>query len=236
MRPNFLRLSTLVVGISGFAHVAGTQTPPVRELQSIIVRSTETFSNIFGIRQLPDGRVLLNDGVRRQLLLLDRNLSHPVVLLDSTSDGAHSYGVMAAPIIPYVGDSTLFVDGASRSLLVIDPLGRVVRTMAAPQPADLRRLLYVQSFADSHGNLSYQIAGSLVTMHTTDEATGNSVNRSHQTDSSVIVRANFETRVVDSIGRLKQDNSSRTVITISADGRRFCASCRFSAHSLRHGA
>ena len=128
---------------------------PVRELAPIEATSVEPFANIFGVRALPNGEVLVNDALRRQVVVLDGRLQLARVVLDSSGHDTQSYGPRAAPTIPYRGDSTLFVDVIGRSLLVIDGSGKIARVMAAPNPRDLDALYFSPASADADGNLIY---------------------------------------------------------------------------------
>jgi hypothetical protein len=85
------------------------------------------------VRHLPDGRVLVNDIVGRRVVMFDSALSLVTVVADTTSATANAYGVQPGGLIAYKGDSTLFVDPASLSMLLIDPSGKVARVMAAPR-------------------------------------------------------------------------------------------------------
>jgi hypothetical protein len=169
---------------------------------------------------LAGGKVLVNDGARRRLLMLDEKLSNPKVVIDSVSESGNSYGPRAAPLIPYLGDSTLFVDGTSLSLLVIDPFGKVAHVMSAPKPGDLRFLAGGTSGVDKLGNLIYR--GAQVT--TVQQNHGPAAPAAAPTitqppDSAPILRANFDTRAVDTIGRVKVPNGTRMSVTHGADGK-----------------
>jgi hypothetical protein len=84
--------------------------------------------------------VLVNDQVGRRVLLMDSTLKLLGVVADSTSSTASAYGPRPGGLIAYRGDSTLFVDPASLSMLVIDPAGKIARVMAAPRPSDVQLL------------------------------------------------------------------------------------------------
>jgi hypothetical protein len=114
-------------------------------------------------------------------------------VLDSASSSGRWYGPRAAPIIPYLGDSTFFVEGASRTLLVLSPTGAIARVASAPKPGDLSGLAYATTGIDANGNLIY-----LVHERRKDDPMG-----STRRDSAAIVRANFDTRMVDTLGRVK---------------------------------
>jgi hypothetical protein len=202
------------------ASVASAQSPvPIRELSAPDATTTASFGNIFGVRQLADGQVLVNDGVRRQLVVLDRNFATRTVVVDSVAEGGQSYGPRAAPLIPYLADSSLFVDGASLSLLVIDPHGKVSHVMSAPKPGDLRFLSGSASGVDAAGNLIYR--GALViTANRNGPATpGQLMAPIQPPDSAPIVRANFDTRMVDTVGRVKIQSGSKVSVTQDANGK-----------------
>jgi hypothetical protein len=107
----------------------------VRKLGPVVRTSAITFGGVQHIRRLSDGRVLVNDPSRHQVLLLDSTLANPVVVIDSVGGRDNSYGLRAGGIIPYRGDSTFFVDPTSSTLLLIDPAGKIARVMSMPTNA-----------------------------------------------------------------------------------------------------
>lgn len=200
--------------------IAAQQAVPVRDLSAPDAKTTQHFGNIFGLRQLAGGNVLVNDGVRRQLVMLDPSFNKRTVVIDSAAEGGQSYGPRASPLIPYLADSSLFVDGTSLSLLVIDPQGRVAHVMSAPKPGDLRFLAGSASGVDAQGNLVYR--GALVMTRNgppPGTAPGAPPPPMQPPDSSPIVRANFEDRSVDTVGRVKIQSGTRVSATQGADGK-----------------
>src|SRR3954469_24421813 len=107
----------------------------VRKLGPTIRTSAITFGGVQHIRRLSDGRVLVNDPSRHQVLLLDSTLANPVVVIDSIGGRDNSYGLRSGGIIPYRGDSTFFVDPTSSTLLLIDPAGKIAKVMSMPTNA-----------------------------------------------------------------------------------------------------
>lgn len=200
--------------------VLAQRSIPVRELSPADAKTTEHFGNIFGLRQLKDGGVLVNDGIRRQLVTLDATFTKRTVVVDSVTEGGQSYGPRASPLIPYLADSSLFVDGASLSLLVLDPAGKIAHVMSAPKPSDLRFLASASSGVDAQGNLIYR-APMIVTRSASSvpSAPGTAPAIPQPPDSASIVRANFETRMVDTIGRVKTQSGSRMNMTQGPDGK-----------------
>jgi hypothetical protein len=101
--------------------------PPIQRINTASALSVERLGAIVGVRELPDGRVLVNDGARRRLLLMDTTLKNVEVVLDSLSDIANTYGTRPGALIPYRGDSTLFIDPVSYAIVVLDQNGRMTR-------------------------------------------------------------------------------------------------------------
>src|SRR3954464_4138752 len=107
----------------------------VRKLGPVVRTSAITFGGVQHIRRLSDGRVLVNDPSRHQVLLLDSTLANASVVIDSIGGRDNSYGMRSGGIIPYRGDSTFFVDPTSSTLLLIDPAGKIARVMSMPTSA-----------------------------------------------------------------------------------------------------
>ncbi len=204
-----------ILGLATAVPALGAQDSiPVRSLSAVQATSTHSFANVFSVRALSDGRLLVNDGVRRQLVLLDARLSRPRVVLDSVAVGGQGYGPTSSPSLRYLGDSTLFVDGASLSLVVLDPSGRIARVQSAPKPGDLRYVAGALSGIDAVGNLVYQTLPRLTGMGRAQPG-----QLSRNGDSATIVRANFAQRTVDTLARFRSSfaNTSRT--TLNAAGQ-----------------
>lgn len=207
--------------LAGHAPIAFAQAAiPVRELATVDAKTPQHFGSIFNVRQLNDGKVLVNDGLHRQLVVLDQNLANPNVLIDSVSVGGQSYGPRAAPLIPYLKDSTLFVDGPSSTLLVIDPNGKIAHVMSAPKPQDIGALAGASSGIDAKGNLIYR-APTRITRNASGAppTPGKPMDAIQAPDSAAIVRANFDTREVDTLARVKVASASRLSMTQDANGK-----------------
>lgn len=215
-----LATSALVGSFAGASVAAAQQAVPVRELSPADAKTTQLFGQIFGVRQLAGGKVLVNDAGRRQLVVVDDKLGNPKVVIDSVSEGGQSYGPRAAPLIPYLADSSLFVDGTSLSLLVIDPTGKVSHVMSAPKSGDLRFMAGSPSYTDAKGNLLYRGALTVTAAGRGGSPTpGGGLPTIQVPDSSPVVRANFDTRQVDTIGRVKIQSGTRTNLSQDANGK-----------------
>ena len=93
--------------------------PAVRRIASAQAVSAEVLGAITNVRHLPDGRILLNDGARRRLLMLDSTLQQVTVVLDSLTEVENAYGTGAGTVLPYVGDSSVFIDPATLAMLTM---------------------------------------------------------------------------------------------------------------------
>jgi hypothetical protein len=142
-----------------FAGVAASQQlPPIRQIGPVVSASSETFGpNVF-VRHVKNG-VLVNDVMSRRLLMFDAALGKFSVVADTTPATANAYGGRTGGLIAYTGDSTLFVDAQSMSMLVIDPEGKVARVMSVPRSQDAGALgtpmLGTPAF-DAKGRLVYR--------------------------------------------------------------------------------
>src|SRR4051812_19281543 len=106
-----LQLTPTTLALCAAASVAAAQqTPPVRPLGAVSAKSSTPLVNVLNVRQLPNGNVLVNDVQGRKVLLLDGSLAPAGVVADSTSATANAYSGRTGSLIPYRGDSTLFVD------------------------------------------------------------------------------------------------------------------------------
>ena len=101
--------------------------PPVRRISTAQAVSTEELGAVNSVLEMADGRVLVNDGTRRRLLLMDTSLTTVAVVLDSLAEVANTYGTRPGTLIPYRADSVLFVDPVSYAVLVLDPAARITR-------------------------------------------------------------------------------------------------------------
>lgn len=166
---------------------------PSRQLGAVTATSTATLGSLAAVRQLPNGNVLVNDQARRRVLLMDSTLNLVRVVADSTS-AESGYGARPGGLIAYRGDSTLFVDPASLSMLVIDPGGKVVRVMAAPRANDVAFLA-----GGPFGNPGFDAKGRLVyrAFARPNFGPGGPGVQPVMPDSEAIVRFDLATRKLD---------------------------------------
>ena len=213
----------LVTTFAAAGTVAAQGAPPkiaVRMLPAAMATSTDTLGSIAAVRQLPNGNVLVNDQTRRRVVMLDKDLKMVALVADSTSSTNNAYGVRPGGMITYRGDSTLFIDPAGLSMLVIDPAGKIVRTMAAPRPNDVQ-FMTVPAFGapgfDAQNRLVYrQLDFGMRGMRAPEP--GKPFVPPAPPDSSVLVRFDLVSRKLDTLGFFKIPKSSVSA-TQDANGR-----------------
>ena len=195
--------------------------PPIRQLGPVTAVAKEPLGAVSSVRHLPDGRVLVNDILGRRVVMFDSSLSTVTVIADTTSATASAYGVRPGGLIAYRGDSTLFVDPASLSMLLIDPNGKITRVMSAPRANDVGFLVggpFGNPGFDPKGRLVYRAPPNFAAFR---PPAGGSGNRLPQfptpPDSAALVRFDLTTRKVDTVTFFKTPKFNLNM-TRSPDG------------------
>ena len=204
------------------AGAAGAQDRnAIRPLGPITARTAEPV-NVGGIRPLANG-VLVNDPRRRRVLLFDSQLSAYTVVADSTAETGNAYSGRIGGLYAYKGDSSLFVDPGSLSMLVIDASGKIARVMSVPRAQDAMMLSGAMGGAtyDGKGGLVYR---GMFRPQFRGGAAGGRIGADGSfappeiPDSAPILRIDFATRQVDTLGHVKTPKVKMDV-TRSEDGR-----------------
>src|SRR5665213_4358907 len=149
----------IVLALAGRSLLAQSALPPVRPIGPITAASPSEFTSISSIHVLSNGSVVVNDLSWRKVSLLDSTLAHSTVIADTTSATSMAYSSRLGGIIPYHGDTTLFVDPQSNSMLVLDGAGKVVRVMSVPKAQDATFLIggpFGNPGLDASGRLVYR--------------------------------------------------------------------------------
>ena len=136
--------------------------PPVRRIATAQALSTDELGAVNSVLELADGRVLVNDGTRRRLLLMDTTLKTVQVVLDSLAEVANTYGTRPGTLIPYRADSVLFVDPVSYAVLVLDPAARIARVRSIWRVQDTYLFTNPGNFygwpsVDAKGRIIYRV-------------------------------------------------------------------------------
>jgi hypothetical protein len=129
---------------------AGTllaQGVPTAKLTKPDATFPEPFSNVAGMHERSDGRLVISDRLERSVMLLDFETGE-MTPIGREGQGPGEY-VMPGPLFPYRGDSTLMVDfGAMRAVVLGGT--RVGRTVSLATPSGLP---LIPTAADARGRL-----------------------------------------------------------------------------------
>jgi hypothetical protein len=183
----------------------GQQQPPIRQLPAIAAKSAVQWNNIIGLRALPGGRVLVDDVIGRKVVLLDSTLSTVTIVADTTPATSTAYSGRIASIVAYRGDSTLFIDPQSMSMVVVDPNGKMTRVMALPRAEDAGMLggaIGSSAGLDAKGRLVYR-APFRFTRSGPPPTNGGLPQMPTPPESAAIVRVDLTTRQLDTVGIIK---------------------------------
>ncbi|MBI3791746.1 MAG: hypothetical protein HY275_12835, partial [Gemmatimonadetes bacterium] len=166
--------------------------------------AAEPLTTVSTVRALSNGRVLVNDINGRRLVSFDADLATFTVVADTTSATANAYASRIAGLVPWKGDSSLFVDPQTLSVLVIDPLGQVARVMSVPRADDAMALIGGPNGTpgvDAQGRLVYRGQPSMRSMMSAFQPRGEgaSVTTPQVPDSMPILRLTLATRKLDTV-------------------------------------
>jgi len=180
--------------------------PPVRRISTATAVSTEEIGAINSVLELRDGRVLVNDGTRRRLLLMDTTLKLVEVVLDSLAELSNTYGTRAGTLIPYRADSILFIDPGAFAVLVLDPAAHVTRVRSVWRPDEMG--YYMSPAAaqnnvgmpatDARGRVVYRISATPTPPKVAPPAGVPYIPS--PPDSAFIVGIDIDSRKIDTIG------------------------------------
>ena len=192
---------------------------PIHPLAPPTSTSSELLGSIAGLKELPGNRLLVNDVRGHRLLVFDATLSTFGVTADSNGTGGKGYPRAAgARIYNYLGDSAILVDGTSNVLVVIGPDGALGRAMALVKPADAIGLIAINAGVpgfDAKARLIYRgwPRGRPA------PPPGAAPPPPRTRDSIGIVRADFESRRLDTIASVSWPLQPPSVTTTGANGR-----------------
>jgi hypothetical protein len=188
--------------------------PPIRKITTAAAVSTEPLGGINSVIELRDGRVLVNDGTRRRLLVMDTTLSKVEVVLDSIAEVANTYGTRAGTLIPYHGDSVLFVDPTSYAMIVLDPTAKIARVRSVWRAQDLFLFtspnnVYGYPATDAKGRIVYRIFAQPAPPKVAPPP--GVPYFPPDPDSAFIVAMDIETRKLDTLGAIRTPKTLNTI-------------------------
>jgi hypothetical protein len=188
--------------------LSAQQMPPVRPLGAVTkVSPADLFGSVTTVRPLPGGGAIVNDLTRRQLLLLNPDFTKKAAIADTTAETANGYSGRLAGLLAYKGDSSLFIDPQSLSMLVIDGKGEVARVMAVPRPEDATFMIggpFGTPGIDPTGRIVYRgfIRPNLAGMNV-QPMPGQPMRMPTMPDTAPIYRVNLGTRALDTAAYFK---------------------------------
>ena len=151
----------------------------------------------------------------------DSNMKNIKVVADTTPATQNAYGLRGGGILPWRGDSTLFLDPASLSMLVLDADGEIERVMAAPRPDDVFSLvggaLGYPGF-DAKGRLVYRSTGVNFPRRAPGGGGGGGFQPPTIPDSTPLVRFDLATRKLDTVAYIKV--AAPRITFLENEGRR----------------
>ncbi len=210
--------STLCALVLVGGRLSAQQPPAIRPVGPIVHVSTEPLASVASTLRLADGRVFVNDIMARRVVLFDSTLAVGHVVTDSASVTATAYGFGAGALIPFHGDTALFLDPQSSAMPVLSPAGRIARVMATPRPnsrpVSVGALYYTPGF-DSKGRLLYFLSQAMTVAPGTHPP---NATLTSTVDSALIVRYDFATHVYDTVATIRMPKSRQT-ITTNEEGR-----------------
>lgn len=206
---------------------AQSRLPAIRTLGPITARSAEPLGAVSTAVPLPDGRVLVNDVLQRRVVMFDSTLAQVSVVADTTSATANAYGARGGGLIGYRGDSALFIDPASLSMITVNPRGELTTVRAVPRANEIQALSGAQGRPgfDPQGRLIYRATPRpRAARRDARPVVGNFV-MPELPDSAPIVRLDMANRTGDLASRASDTvaalkiNRPDVKVTQGADGR-----------------
>jgi hypothetical protein len=189
--------------------LAGGQAIPIGKLSAPDRVSVEKIDPLSAVHPLANGRVIVAS--RKRALAFDSTLAAFSIVADSSTLTPGTRQLFQIALIPGLADTTLIVDVNASGFLVVDPNGKVVRAVAAPVARDVSTLSFAimmgTTMTDPKGRLIYR--GSFPQTPTAPAAPGQ-LQMPAAPDSFPIVRADFDTRAVDTIAVIKMPSTMRT--------------------------
>jgi hypothetical protein len=204
----------MLLSLTALLVKSDAQTVPTRNLGPALAVAKDRMNANGHAIPLTTGNVFLVSGSR--VLLLDSTLALVRVVADSSSFTPGRRPLQNVTAIPHVADSLLVVDFNATGFLLVDPQGNIVRPVAAPKSGDVN---YFTPFwsglrSDSRGQLIYRAAF--------PRAPTPAARATAPVDTFPIVRANFETRLVDTLAVVRVSNGEIGT-TMRMEGSRLTA-------------
>lgn len=122
----------LILGLAVFGQPGSAAAQAPASLGRPDAVLPEPFSQIRGVRELSDGRVLITDWIEERLVITDPSFTRTNGL-GRTGAGPQEFRLPAS-LLPMAADSTLLSDVGNARFIVVSPEGRFARTIATERP------------------------------------------------------------------------------------------------------
>jgi hypothetical protein len=200
---------------------AAQAVKPAHDLGPVVMASPALFTSpgFVTARALSNGRVLVNDRRQRRLFILDEKLQNPRVVLDSAPGQPNSYGTQDGVLLAFLGDSSLFVDPASRSMLVIDPAGVVARVTSMPGRGTTLRLALSGEEPLTFSSIFGLVERMPLNVRPPTPPAGGAPITVMTGDSALAVATDLVTRKVDTLARLATGRGTMRTIPPAGSAR-----------------
>ncbi len=207
-----LPLAAAALALATLVQAQQTQPPPIRQISHVTAVSHDSLSAVTTAVEVGGGRVYVNDILSRRVLLYDSMLASAVVVADSDPASPNAYGARPGTLMPFRGDSALFITPASLSMLVLSSAGQITRVMAMPpggggMPALIGSIFGTPGF-DARGRLVYF---SPVRLVFNGRPPTDGPMRMEPPDSALVVRFDFGSRTLDTAAAIHIPRSRTTM-------------------------
>jgi hypothetical protein len=197
MSPTPPRVAALATGLTAALATLGQAQIPERTLAGPDAAFPESFSLVRGVRELPDGRLLVADALGQVLVRLDLRAA-TADTIGKVGQGPNEYG-QPDGVFPLPGDSTLLVDLGNARLTVIGPDGTFGRTMpislGSPGAGPGSLSVVLPRAVDRQGHVYFQAMGA---------------GAGGVPDSAPVVRWDRATDAMDTVAMVKLQDMERS--------------------------
>jgi hypothetical protein len=194
--------------------ILAAQAPRQIKLKPADAKPQEEFTMVGSVRELSDGRVLLNDAREGRVIALDMKTG-TVTPVGRQGKGPGEYN-MAAPVRQMAGDSSVIFDILARRWLFLDG-AKIVVTLPPDTPIVTAMKGYAMA-ADVRGNVWRTETPATQQGGSNDQNWKPGVLEVGAKDSSFVVRGNRASGRVDTVAKIRQPISRQTVRT-KPDGK-----------------
>lgn len=206
LRNSVLKAALVMAPLSLFAQAPQIKLKPADAILG------EEFTAIGSVRELSDGRVLLNDSRDKRVVVADFKAG-TVTQVGRVGSGPNEYGT-AGPLHRLAGDTTALFDNATRRWLLFSGAS-IVATLAADAPI-IAAMKGLPRGADARGNV-WQVASPALAGLVANKAQSGTLNTGPG-DSDIVIRVNRATLQFDTLAKIRMA-PTRMTIRASADGK-----------------